>query len=187
MYLPRTRGLTNEQSEQPVVAVGDADIDIFLCVPRRPEADEKILLVAPFAEEIERMVVVERFTGSRIVRELKARGYTGGETAVYAYLRQRKEARPDPRLTMRYETEPGEQGQFDRSPYTVSLGGLTTCVVVFCLTLGFSRRVLLGTSASWNCAVIIASSRWRARRDVHAMIPLATNGGQFSRAKRGQL
>ena len=59
---------------------------------------------------------------------------------MYAYLRQRKEARPDPRLTMRYETEPGEQGQFDWSPYTVSLGGLTARVVVFCLTLGFSRR-----------------------------------------------
>ena len=103
--------------------------------PARPNPQ-----LAPFAEEIERMVVVERFIGSRIVRELTARGYTGGETAVYAFLRQRKEARPDPRLTMRYETEPGEQGQFDWSPYTVSLGGLTTRVVVFCLTLGFSRR-----------------------------------------------
>ena len=60
--------------------------------------------LAPFAEEIERMVVVERFIGSRVVRELKARGYTGGETAVYAFLRQRKAARPDPRLTMRFET-----------------------------------------------------------------------------------
>ena len=66
--------------------------------------------LAPFAEEIERMVVVERFIGSRIVRERTARGYTGGETAVYAFLRQRKEARPDPRLTMRYETEPGSAG-----------------------------------------------------------------------------
>lgn len=103
--------------------------------PARPNPQ-----LTPFVDEIERMVVVERFIGSRVLRELKARGYTGGETALYAYLRQRKEARPDPRLTMRFETGPAEQGQFDWSPYTVSLGGLTTKVAVFCLTLGFSRR-----------------------------------------------
>lgn len=96
--------------------------------------------LAPFVDEIERMVVVERFIGSRVLRELKARGYGGGQTALYAYLRQRKAAQPDPRLSVRFETGPAEQGQFDWSPYTVPLGGQTTRVVVFCLTLCFSRR-----------------------------------------------
>ena len=47
--------------------------------PARPNPQ-----LASFAEEIERMVVVERFIGSRIVRKLTARNYTGGEPAVYA-------------------------------------------------------------------------------------------------------
>lgn len=106
---------------------------------RPPRPNPKL---EPFADEIERMVVVERFIGSRVLRELKARGYDGGETALYAFLRRRREGLPDPRLTVRFETPPGQQGQFDWSPYTVPLGGLTTKVVVFCLTLGFSRRKL---------------------------------------------
>jgi transposase len=103
--------------------------------PARPNPQ-----LAPFVDEIERMVLVERFIGSRVLRELKARGDTGGQTALYAYLRQRQAAQPDPRVSMRFETGPAEQGQFDWSPYTVALGGQATKVIVFCLTLGFSRR-----------------------------------------------
>jgi hypothetical protein len=43
-------------------------------------------------------------------------------------------------VCLRYETEPGEQGQFDWSPYTVDLGGELTRVVVFSFLLGYSRR-----------------------------------------------
>jgi transposase len=107
---------------------------------RRPPRPNPQLV--PFADEIERMVVGERFIGSRILRELRKLGYAGGDTALYAYLRRRREGLPDPRLTVRFETAPGEQGQFDWSPYSVLLGGLTTKVVVFCLTLGYSRRKL---------------------------------------------
>lgn len=98
--------------------------------------------LGPFAAEIERMVVANRFIGSRILRELRKLGYAGGATALYAYLRRRREGRPDPRLTVRFETAPGQQAQFDWSPYTVLLGGLATKVVVFSLTLGYSRRKL---------------------------------------------
>jgi hypothetical protein len=43
-------------------------------------------------------------------------------------------------VCLRYETEPGQQGQFDWSPYTVDLGGVLTRVVVFSSILGYSRR-----------------------------------------------
>ena len=75
--------------------------------------------LVPFADEIERMVLVERFIGSRILRELRALGYAGGDTALYTYLRRRKAGLPaagDARLTVRFETAPGQQGQFDWSP-----------------------------------------------------------------------
>lgn len=107
---------------------------------RRPPRPNPQLV--PFGDEIERMVLVERFIGSRILRELRALGYAGGATALYRYLRRRRAGLPDPRLTVRFETPPGQQGQFDWSPYTVPLGGVDTRVVVFSLTLGYSRRKL---------------------------------------------
>lgn len=41
---------------------------------------------------------------------------------------------------MRSETPPGHQAQFDGSPYTVDLGGVLTKLLVFGMTLGYSRR-----------------------------------------------
>lgn len=94
----------------------------------------------PFATVIERMVVDDGFIGSRIIRELRSQGYTGGSTAVYSYLKTVRAQRPDPRITARFETDPGQQGQFDWSPYTIALGDDLVRVIVFCLTLGYSRR-----------------------------------------------
>jgi hypothetical protein len=49
----------------------------------------------------------------------------------------RAEAVTKPHL--RFETEPGEQGQVDLSPYAVLLGAVPTDVVCFSFVLGFSR------------------------------------------------
>lgn len=95
----------------------------------------------PFADQIERMLFQQRFIGSRVLRELRALGYKGGPTALYDYLRELKAASASSRLlTERFETPPAQQGQFDWSPYTVTLGGSTVKVIVYCLTLAFSRR-----------------------------------------------
>ena len=47
---------------------------------------------------------------------------------------------PSSKATERFETPPGQQAQFDWSPYTVELGGELTRVIVFGMTLGYSRR-----------------------------------------------
>jgi transposase len=86
------------------------------------------------------MALSQRLIGSRILRELQGLGYQGGPTALYAYLHTLTTATPDPRVTVRYETPPAQQGQFDWSPYTVELGGEPTAIVAFGLTLGSSRR-----------------------------------------------
>jgi transposase len=94
----------------------------------------------PYAEQIRQMALSQQLIGSRILRELRTLGYRGGSTALYDYLRTLKRALPDPRVTERFETPPGQQGQFDWSPYTVDLAGAATPIVVFGFTLAYSRR-----------------------------------------------
>jgi transposase len=96
--------------------------------------------LAPFLPQIEEMLFQKRFIGTRILRELRALGYEGGKTALYEHLRELKKQIVDPRVTERFETPPAHQGQFDWSPYTISLGSQLVKVTLFCLTLCFSRR-----------------------------------------------
>jgi len=95
----------------------------------------------PFLEDVREMYLRQELIGSRILRELQAKGYRGGRTALYTYLRSLRQAPPlSEKATVRFETEPGQQGQFDWSPYTVDLGGELRRVVVYGMTLGYSRR-----------------------------------------------
>ena len=103
--------------------------------PARPNAK-----LAPFEAQIRTWYFGEQLIGSRIVRELRARGYDGHRSAVYRLLAKLKAAAPSPKVTERFETPPGYQAQFDWSPYTVELGGELMRVVVFGMVLGYSRR-----------------------------------------------
>lgn len=103
--------------------------------PRRPNPK-----LDPFLDQINDMLLLQDFIGSRIMRELRKVGYQGGKTAVYDYIHTLKASAPDSRVTERFETPPAQQAQFDWSPYTISLGGDLVRVIVFCLTLAFSRR-----------------------------------------------
>jgi len=94
----------------------------------------------PFLSQIEEMLIQKRFIGSRILRELRTLGYKGGKTALYRHLCTMKGQMIDPRVTERFETPPAHQGQFDWSPYTISLSGRVVKLTIFCLTLCFSRR-----------------------------------------------
>jgi transposase len=96
--------------------------------------------LAPFEKQIHAWYFGQHLIGSRILRELELIGYTGGPTALYAYLRQLRTASPSGKATVRYETPPGRQAQFDWSPYTLEIGGELTRVIAFGMTLGYSRR-----------------------------------------------
>ena len=103
--------------------------------PTRPNPQ----LVA-YEAQIHRWYFGQHLIGSRILRELRKLGYSGGPTALYAYLKQVRAAAPSSKATVRFETPAGRQGQFDWSPYTLDLGGELTKVIVFGMTLGYSRR-----------------------------------------------
>src|SRR6266545_2751696 len=103
--------------------------------PRRPNPQLTV-----YADVIRQMALDQQLIGSRILRELQALGYRGGTTALYTYLQTLRASIPSRRVTERFETAPGQQGQFDWSPYTVMLGDRPTKLIAFGLTLGFSRR-----------------------------------------------
>lgn len=92
------------------------------------------------------MLFDKKFRGSRVLRELRKLGFEGSKSALYRYLEKLREERATPRVSMRFETPPGEQGQFDWSPYTIPLGTMLSRVVVFSLTLGYSRSKHLTVS-----------------------------------------
>lgn len=86
------------------------------------------------------MTVEEHLIGSRILNEIRARGYEGSTAAFYRTWARLRPTQPDPRVTERFETAPGEQCQFDWSPYTILIGGARTRVIVYSTVLGYSRR-----------------------------------------------
>lgn len=109
-------------------------------LPTHTRAKRPNRQLAPFEERIAVMLVEQEFIGTRILRELRLLGYKGSQTALYDYLATVKEQRTRERASARFETGPGEQAQFDWSPYRVPLGGVERRVVVFGLILSYSRR-----------------------------------------------
>jgi transposase len=79
-------------------------------------------------------------TGVRMHEKLLDAGFTGGSTIVTDRLRQlRPKAKAEP--TVRFETDPGRQGQMDWSPYTIPFTQTgKASVLCFSYILGFSRR-----------------------------------------------
>jgi transposase len=104
---------------------------------RPPKPNPKL---AAFEAQIRTWYFGQKLIGSRILRELEALGYTGHRSAVYRYLERLKAEQPSSKVTERFETPPGQQAQFDWSPYTIELGGELTRVIVFGMVLGYSRR-----------------------------------------------
>jgi transposase len=97
-----------------------------------PEYNRKrgrVSALEPFREIIFEMVNVKKFKGSRILNEVRSKGFAGGNTAFYDFLQKLKFT--EPKHFTPYETAPGEQSQFDWSPYTVIIGGELTWIYVY--------------------------------------------------------
>ena len=103
---------------------------------RQPSTHTRIERFRPFIQQL----LEQELIGSRILTELRARGYQGSAATFYRAYASLRPAQPDPRVTERFETAPGEQSQFDWSPYTVLIGGARTLVIVYNTVLGYSRR-----------------------------------------------
>ena len=79
--------------------------------------------------------------GSRVLLDLREAGYSGSRSAFYDRWAALVAAHKEPEAACRFETEPGEQAQFDWAEYSLALGGIAQKVYVYSLLLGYSRRV----------------------------------------------
>lgn len=83
------------------------------------------------------------FNGTRIFRELKSRGYTGSIGPVYRFLGKVNEDvgnHISRMATVRHESPPGDQAQFDWTEYEVIVGGRYRKIYCFAMILAASRK-----------------------------------------------
>lgn len=106
----------------------------------------------PFIEYIFERLIVKNLVGSRVLKEIRSKGYQGSKSAFY---RHTATLTPKSAQTFKpYETAPGEQGQFDWSDYKVPINGVLTKVYVFIYILGFSRFRIYRASLSMTMASV---------------------------------
>jgi len=119
--------------------------------PARPNAQ-----LEPLAQTIEVMLAQE-LIGSRILAELRKRGYTGPSRTFYRYLSHQRALTSVSPAVERFETGPAKQGQYDWSTYTVPIAGAVTRVYLHSVILGFSRYQHLAASLHIRQPAIIAA------------------------------
>ena len=95
----------------------------------------------PFRELIQGKVKV-RLTITRILREIRAAGYSGGRTILAQYIRTiRAPLAPSRPVKRRFETRAGEEMQADWAVYTVPIAGLAVRVHALMCQLAYSRKI----------------------------------------------
>ncbi len=83
------------------------------------------------------------FNGTRIFRELKKKGYTGSIGPIYRFLRIVDEdigTHISKKATVRHESPPGDQAQFDWTEYNILVDNRYRKVYCFALILAASRK-----------------------------------------------
>lgn len=118
---------------------------------RRVQGEKKI---DPYVDEVSKMYLEKEFIGTRIFNELVELGYTGSLNTLYRYLETLKKE-PQEKVTVRFETDPALQAQFDWSPYKVLLNGREQVVYCFLLILSYSRHKYMTFSLDQSLSSVI--------------------------------
>jgi transposase len=112
-------------------------------LPTPKERKARARKLDPYVEYLQKRLDEGVWNARKLYTEIKARGYTGSETRVRAWVHPLREAR---RLqaTVRFETEPGEQAQVDWGHFgAIQHQGRKKRLYAFIMTLGWSRAMYL--------------------------------------------
>jgi transposase len=106
-----------------------------------PEGKQRMRgsILDPYKRKIDELLKAGVWNGAVILREIQAAGYTGQRTLVRSYIQPKRVLRAG-RVTVRYETEPGQQLQSDWGEIVTVIAGQETEVKFIANTLGYSRR-----------------------------------------------
>ncbi|MDP4182569.1 MAG: IS21 family transposase [Bacillota bacterium] len=120
---------------------------------KRTQTSTKVDL---YKDNIKAWFVEEGFIGTRIYEELIKIGYKGSINPIYRYLKTLKDEKNkiSKKATDRVETPPGDQAQFDWSPYTMVIGNEIRRVICFSMILSYSRQKSMVFSLSEDADAI---------------------------------
>ena len=96
------------------------------------------------------------YIGTRIFNELSKLGYQGTINPIYRYLETLNEEKIwiSKRATVRFETPPGDQAQFDWGEYQMFIAGVETTIYCFTMVLSYSRKKAAVCSMTVNGVAI---------------------------------
>ena len=130
-------------------------------LPVRPPRPPRVRKIDPFVPYLEGRLAEGVFNARKLCGEIQLRGYPGKETQVRAFVQPFREAR-EAQATLRFETEPGEQGQVDWGHFgLINHYGRQRRLYGFVMTLGWSRAMYLEFTVS-------ADAAWFLRCHLHA-------------------
>lgn len=111
--------------------------------PPKHERASRSSVLDPFKDHIQRRLAKYDLTAMKLFAEVQAQGYHGSYPIVQRYVHQIRPPKIQPAF-VRFETEPGQQGQVDWSPFgRIRHLGQSRKLSCFALVLGYSR-VLYG-------------------------------------------
>lgn len=93
--------------------------------------------IKPFEDYIYQAITIRHLIKSRVLEDIKSKGYKGSKSAYYRYCEKIKQS--ELKTFKPYETAPACQSQFDWSPYSILIGGNLVQVYVYSYIHGFSR------------------------------------------------
>jgi len=93
----------------------------------------------PYTASIDRLLAEGVWNAVVILREIQAEGYGGGSTKLRLYIQPKRALRAG-KVTVRFETKPGQQLQSDWGEIVVEIAGQLVRVHFMVNLLGYSRR-----------------------------------------------
>jgi transposase len=110
-------------------------------VPVRKERAKRVTLLAPHIAYLQERLKGGVENSVLLLREIQERGYEGSLSTLKAYLQPLRRGRAS-RVTVRYETEPGEQAQVDLGSFRYQTAdGKMKRVWAFVMVLSWSRAI----------------------------------------------
>lgn len=111
-------------------------------------------ILNPYKDYMKQRLDKYDLTGTRLLREIQERGYSGSYTIVKDFVREVKGAKPKPAFA-RFETGPGEQAQVDWSNFGwMECYGKRKRLWCFSMVLGYSRTLYIEFTHSQNLVLL---------------------------------